>query len=67
MHRLLSSCNEESKCQHILEKLEHSKNSSVRNLVTLAAQIARTQPEEEEPGHGYWSNPEDQVCLLYID
>ena len=66
IHRLLNSPTEEkSKHQHMLEKfdkLSKKNSSSVRDLVTLAAQIVHPQPELEEGNFcGYWSNPEDQV------
>jgi hypothetical protein len=63
MHHLLISHKEEkTKHQHMLEKfdkLSKQNSSSVRDLVTLAAQIVNPPPE----GYlrGYWSNPEDQV------
>ena len=47
------------------DQLCKKNSSSVRDLVTLAAQIPVSQPEEEEEdGGGYWSNPEDQVSVL---
>ena len=49
------------------EKLHHlhseENSNSVRDLVTLAAQIVQPQPEEGDI-RGYWSNPEDQVCAI---
>lgn len=62
MQHLLSS-KIETKKQHLLEKfdkLSKENSSSVRDLVTLAAQIIHPQPEDPSP-RGYWSNPEDQV------
>lgn len=66
MHRLLNPQNEDNKHQRRLEKFDKlsKKNSnSVRDLVTLAAQIVSLQPEEESGVRGYWSNPEDQVLF----
>lgn len=66
MHHLVSSNGEETKKQqHMLEKfdkLTRQHSNSVRDLVTLAAQIVRPQPEGDL--RGYWSNPEDQVIYM---
>ncbi len=62
MQHLLKSQNETRK-QHLLEKfdkLSKENSNSVRDLVTLAAQIVRPQPEDANT-RGYWSNPEEQV------
>lgn len=63
MHHLLGNNSEEKRKQrHMLEKfdkLSKQNSNSVRDLVTLAAQIVRPQPEEDL--RGYWSNPEDQI------
>lgn len=69
MHRLLNPQNEDNKHQRRLEKfdkLSKQNSNSVRDLVTLAAQIVSLQPEEESGVRGYWSNPEDQVlfCIM---
>lgn len=68
MHHLLSNDGEENgKRQHMLEKFDKllkQNSNSVRDLVTLAAQIVRPQPEEGDL-RGYWSNPEDQVTRNY--
>ena len=58
---------ENRKHQHMLkkfDKLSRQNSNSVRDLVTLAAQIVHPCPEEGDPAfRGYWSNPEeDQVC-----
>ncbi len=58
--------------QHMLEKfdkLSQKNSNSIRDLVTLAAQIPhphQDEGEEEVDGilnRGYWSNPEDQVWM----
>lgn len=61
MQHLLSS-KIDSKKQRLgkFNTLSKENSSSVRDLVTLAAQIVCPQPDD--PGaRGYWSNPEDQV------
>lgn len=66
MLRLLNPQNEDNKHQRRLEKfdkLSKQNSNSVRDLVTLAAQIVSLQPEEESGVRGYWSNPEDQVLF----
>lgn len=65
MHHLLSHGEEKRKHQHMLEKfdkLSKQNSNSVRDLVTLAAQIVHPQPEGDL--RGYWSNPEDQVGVI---
>lgn len=62
MQHLLSVNSAENRDhQHLLEKFDRiskQNSNSVRNLVTLAAQIVQPQPEDY---FGYWSNPEDQM------
>ena len=67
MKHLVSTQNEEVKKHlHMMKKkfdqmcLQNS--NSVRNLVTLAAQISI--PQQEDDVSGYWSNPEDQVSIF---
>ena len=66
MQHLLSVNSAENRDhQHLLEKFDKiskQNSNSVRNLVTLAAQIVQPQPEDY---FGYWSNPEDQVCYFF--